>query len=91
MRLEVERLSTGYGRVPVVRDVGFTIEPGRLTAILGHNGAGKTTLLRAIVGVLPAREGSIRFSGTEVSRLRPHLRVRRGLAYVPRASRPSAS
>jgi urea transport system ATP-binding protein len=57
--------------------------PRAVTAILGRNGVGKTTLLKCLVGLLPARSGTIRFDGTDVTRLPPHARARLGLGYVP--------
>nr|WP_269811295.1 ATP-binding cassette domain-containing protein [Kineosporia rhizophila] len=61
----------------------MTVGAGEIVAVMGHNGAGKTTLLRAAVGLLPVSAGSIRLNGEDVTRARPHRRVRLGLAYVP--------
>ncbi|MCK0117923.1 urea ABC transporter ATP-binding protein [Isoptericola sp. CG 20/1183] len=83
MTLELTGLSTGYGRTTVVHGVDLTVPDGGLTAVLGHNGAGKTTLLRAVLGLLPARAGTVRLAGTDVTGWPPHRRVRRGIAYVP--------
>jgi len=81
--LQLTGVHVGYGRTSVVHGVDVTVADGGVTAIMGHNGAGKTTLLRAAVGLLPVRSGRITLAGEDVSRLRPHQRVRRGLAYVP--------
>lgn len=81
--LELTGVHVGYGRTSVVHGVDVTVADGGVTAIMGHNGAGKTTLLRAAVGLLPVRSGRVTLFGEDVSRLRPHQRVRRGLAYVP--------
>ena len=54
-----------------------------MAAILGHNGAGKTTLLRTAVGLLPCKGGTIEFDGEDITSLRPHARVARGIGYVP--------
>jgi urea transport system ATP-binding protein len=54
-----------------------------VAAILGHNGAGKTTLLRTAVGLLPCKGGTIEFDGEDITSLRPHARVARGIGYVP--------
>ncbi|MFE5293677.1 ATP-binding cassette domain-containing protein [Isoptericola sp. NPDC056618] len=83
MMLELSGLSTGYGRTAVVHDVDLAVEDGTLTAVLGHNGAGKTTLLKAVLGLLPARAGSVRLAGDDVTRWPTHRRVRAGIAYVP--------
>ncbi|MFZ2427698.1 MAG: ATP-binding cassette domain-containing protein [Propioniciclava sp.] len=81
--LTCDRVTTGYGRVSVVHDVSLTVPTGAMMAVLGRNGAGKTTLLRAVLGLLPLRGGTITFEGTELTRMRTHQRIRRGMAYVP--------
>ncbi|QHT58078.1 urea ABC transporter ATP-binding subunit UrtE [Cellulomonas sp. H30R-01] len=81
--LELTGVHVGYGRTSVMHGVDVSVADGGVTAVLGHNGAGKTTLLRAAVGLLPVRSGRVTLDGEDVTRLRPHQRVRRGLAYVP--------
>ncbi|GEK23319.1 urea ABC transporter ATP-binding subunit UrtE [Cellulomonas xylanilytica] len=81
--LALTGVHVGYGRTSVVHGVDVEVADGGVTAIMGHNGAGKTTLLRAAVGLLPVRSGKVTLFGEDVSKLRPHQRVRRGLAYVP--------
>jgi len=68
-RLEVRRLSTGYGRRRVIRELSLEAIPaGRVTALVGPNAAGKSTLLRALAGLLPV-EGSVRLGGEELGGL----------------------
>lgn len=81
--LRLTGVHVGYGRTSVVHGVDVEVEQDSVTAVMGHNGAGKTTLLRAAVGLLPVRSGTVLLAGEDVTRLRPHQRVRRGLAYVP--------
>ena len=81
--LSVDRLCAGYGSARVLFDVSLEVEPGRLVCVMGRNGVGKTTLLNTIMGVLPATAGSVVFDGRDVTRCRPHERVRLGMAYVP--------
>ncbi len=81
--LEIEKLQTGYGRTQVISGVSLTVPDGAVVSVLGHNGAGKTTLLRAVVGLLKPTAGHIRLDGEDISALRPHRRVDRGMAYVP--------
>ncbi|MBO0922456.1 urea ABC transporter ATP-binding subunit UrtE [Cellulomonas sp. zg-ZUI222] len=81
--LELRGLHVGYGRTAVVHGVDIEVPDGAVVAVMGHNGAGKTTLLRAAVGLLPARSGTVLLGGEDVTRTRPHQRVRAGLAYVP--------
>jgi len=81
--LSVEALEAGYGRARVLFGVSLTVEPGRLVCVMGRNGVGKTTLLNTIMGVLPATAGKVTFEGKDVTRLKPHERVRLGMGYVP--------
>ncbi|MDR1798867.1 MAG: ATP-binding cassette domain-containing protein [Bifidobacteriaceae bacterium] len=81
--LKVEGLSTGYGRVKVVHGISLEVAAGSMVAVLGHNGAGKTTLLRGVMGLLPARRGSVHLAGADITKARTNKRVRAGLAYVP--------
>ena len=81
--LEVTDLRAGYGATDVVHGVSFTVPDRSVFAIMGHNGAGKTSLLKTILGLLPARSGSIRFDGADVTKIKTHQRVASGMAYVP--------
>jgi urea transport system ATP-binding protein len=81
--LEVSNLKTGYGTSQVIHGVDLTVPVNGVVSVLGHNGAGKTTLLRAIVGILKATGGSVRLDGEDITRLKAHQRVARGMAYVP--------
>jgi urea transport system ATP-binding protein len=81
--LEMRDLRIAYGPTEVVHGVDVVVPRDGVAVVLGHNGAGKTTLLRAAVGLLKPRSGSVRLDGEDIRGLRPHQRVRRGLAYVP--------
>ncbi len=81
--LELRDVRIAYGRTEVVHGVDLRVPQDGVAVVLGHNGAGKTTLLRAAVGLLKPRSGSVLLDGEDVTGLRPHQRVRRGLAYVP--------
>lgn len=85
--LEIQKLSGGYGRVPVLRELSFELRQGELLGILGHNGAGKTTLMRTIAGFLPPTGGSIRLEGRDLTSAPAHLRAQAGLGYVPQGRR----
>jgi len=82
--LEIDRLSVGYDRAPVVRDLTLTVGAGEVVALLGANGAGKTTTLRAISGLLKPASGAIRLAGQDLAGVSPTARARdMGLAHVP--------
>lgn len=83
MMLEVDQLSAGYGRIPILNNVTFSVAEGEFVGVLGHNGMGKTTLLRALMGYLPATSGRVKFDGADVTRFEPYRRARAGLGYVP--------
>jgi branched-chain amino acid transport system ATP-binding protein len=81
--LEVSELSAGYGRIPILNKVTFSVAEGEFVGVLGHNGMGKTTLLRALMGYLPATSGRVAFAGDDLTRAEPYKRARAGLGYVP--------
>src|SRR3954447_23379466 len=81
--LELIGVTAGYGRTMVLDDGGLSVPAGGGAAVMGHNGAGKTTLLRVAVGLIPVRSGRVLLDGRDVTKDRPHRRVRSGLGYVP--------
>ena len=83
MILTVEKINTFYGHSHILFDVDMSIAEGEVVSLLGRNGAGKTTALRSIMGLTPPREGSVRWLGEEVQRLKPHAIARKGVGFVP--------
>src|SRR5205807_2508897 len=83
MMLDVQGLRTGYGRIPILNGISFSVAEGEFVGVLGHNGMGKTTLLKALMGFLPATAGNVQFAGADVTAAPPHRRARLGLGYVP--------
>jgi len=81
--LVVEHLNQYYGGSHILRDVGFELPAGKVTALLGRNGVGKTTLLRSLMGLVPLRTGRIIFESVDLTKAKPHERARAGLGYVP--------
>ena len=81
--LSVQGLSAAYGRVTTLWDVSFDVAEGEIVTLVGSNGAGKTTTLRVLSGLLPVREGSVRFDGQDLSRLRSDQIVSLGVVHVP--------
>jgi branched-chain amino acid transport system ATP-binding protein len=85
--LTFEKVSVSYGRAPVLFDIDLEVGRGELVAILGSNGAGKSTTLRAASGVVPPRAGRIVFDGEDITTMRPHQIVARGMAHCPEGRR----
>ncbi len=81
--LAVRGLQAWYGESHILHGVDFDVAQGEVVTLLGRNGAGKTTTLRAIMGIVPRREGSIVFEGEETVRLASNRIARRGIAYCP--------
>src|SRR5256886_15104210 len=76
-----------YGESHVLHEVSFTLNAGKVLALLGRNGAGKTTCMSAISGFRPPRRGEIRLFGEPVSRLVPEAIARKGVGFVPQGRR----
>lgn len=81
--LKIDTLHQYYGGSHILRGLSFEAKVGEVTCLLGRNGVGKTTLLRCLMGLLPAREGSVHWEGQAITTLKPHQRVQAGIAYVP--------
>jgi urea transport system ATP-binding protein len=81
--LEVEGLRAGYATGDVLQGVSIAVASGEVVGVLGRNGVGKSTLMKAVIGLLPARSGTLRFKGDEITREGAHRRARRGIGYVP--------
>ena len=83
MMLEVSELAAGYGRIPILGGVSFSVARGEFVGILGHNGMGKTTLLRALMGYIPVTAGRVELEDADITRAEPYRRARAGMGYVP--------
>ncbi|MGE0873862.1 MAG: urea ABC transporter ATP-binding subunit UrtE [Burkholderiales bacterium] len=81
--LVVSGLNQYYGGSHILRDLAFELPAGKVTCLLGRNGVGKTTLLKTLMGVVPAKSGSVTFDGVDITQAAPYLRVRAGIGYVP--------
>ncbi len=81
--LQVEGIETFYGNIKALKGVNLEVPPGAIVSILGVNGAGKTTLLKTIAGSVRPRTGRITFLGQDITRLKPHQIVKKGIALVP--------
>jgi branched-chain amino acid transport system ATP-binding protein len=85
--LEVAGLAAGYGALPVLRGIDFTIAEGEIVAVLGSNGAGKSTLNNVLSGLMRPSAGRISFGGEDIAGARPAAIVARGLIQVPEGRR----
>jgi len=81
--LQVNELNQYYGGSHILRGVTFDASPGEVTCLLGRNGVGKTTLLKCLMGLVPARSGTVTWQETNITHRKPHQRVQASIAYVP--------
>jgi ABC-2 type transport system ATP-binding protein len=79
--IEVQNLTKHYGPVTAIRDVSFTVAPGKIVGFLGPNGAGKSTTMRILACFMPASGGTARVAGFDV--FRESMEVRRRIGYLP--------
>lgn len=83
MLLSVEKVNTFYGISHILFDISMQVAEGEVVCLLGRNGVGKTTVLKSIMGLAPARSGSILFMGSEIRGRRPFEIARLGIGFVP--------
>ncbi|WP_333498939.1 urea ABC transporter ATP-binding subunit UrtE [Kluyvera sp. CHPC 1.2972] len=81
--LQVNELNQYYGGSHILRGLSFETTPGEITCLLGRNGVGKTTLLKCLMGIIPAKSGTLHWQGKLINHCKPHQRVQQGIAYVP--------
>jgi branched-chain amino acid transport system ATP-binding protein len=81
--LKVEGIHTQYGKIKVLSDVSFEINPGEIVALIGTNGAGKSTFLKTISGLVRPTQGRISFMDHEIQGVAPEKIVLAGIAHVP--------
>jgi branched-chain amino acid transport system ATP-binding protein len=81
--LETQNLSSAYGMVQILHDVSFKVEEKEIVSIIGPNGAGKTTLVKTIMGFIPSKNGTIKFKGENIGKLRPYEIVKKGITMIP--------
>jgi len=81
--LEIEGISVHYGRIRAIRNMSFTVDEGEVVSLIGANGAGKTTTMRTISGILNPTAGKITFAGEDITRMKAHIRVVRGISQAP--------
>lgn len=86
--LQVSHLKKRFGGLVAVKDVSFELEAGEIVGLLGPNGSGKTTVLNMISGAIPADAGRVAVRGADISRKKPHIVARHGVARTFQLVRP---
>jgi branched-chain amino acid transport system ATP-binding protein len=81
--LSVRGIEVGYGTIKALHGIDLEVRKGEIVTLIGANGAGKTTTLRTISGLLKPRAGSVEFNGGDITGVKPHLIVSRGISHVP--------
>jgi branched-chain amino acid transport system ATP-binding protein len=81
--LSIRGLEVSYGNIPALHGIDLEVQQGEIVTLIGANGAGKTTTLRAVSGLLKPRSGHVEFNGTDITGIRPHILVGRGMSHVP--------
>jgi branched-chain amino acid transport system ATP-binding protein len=87
MILEVNGLTSGYGKIQVLKDIRVTVPAGGIVALIGSNGAGKSTFLMTLSGIVRAWSGTVLFEGQPIQSLAPDEIVRRGIVQAPEGRR----
>lgn len=85
--LEINNLHVNYGMITALKGISFEVNEGEVIALIGANGAGKTTTLHALTGLIPAKSGSIKLAGKELTKTPAHKIVQMGMAHVPEGRR----
>ncbi|HLH64549.1 MAG TPA: ABC transporter ATP-binding protein [Solirubrobacteraceae bacterium] len=83
MLLELDQVTTYYGKMRILEGVSIRVDSGELVCLLGGNASGKSTTLKTILGIVRPRSGAVRLDGEDVTRCRVPERIARGLAIVP--------
>jgi branched-chain amino acid transport system ATP-binding protein len=81
--LSVQDVHTYYGDSYILQGVTLELKPGQVVGLLGRNGVGKTTLARSILGLTPAKRGTILFKDADITHMPAHRIARMGVGFVP--------
>lgn len=81
--LQVKDIHTYYGKIHALKGISLEVNEGEIVTLIGSNGAGKTTTLNTISGITPPREGQILLEGEDITQLKPHQIVEKGLVQSP--------
>src|ERR1700712_4965078 len=81
--LELKNVDVHYGRIEAIHDMSFSVEQGEIVSLIGANGAGKSTTMKTISGLLNPSAGSITFDGEDITKMKAHIRVVKGISQAP--------
>lgn len=85
--LDIESISVSYGPQQALKDISLNVAQASVCAVIGANGAGKSTLMKAVSGLVPLAQGTIRLDGADINALPVEARVKRGIALSPEGRR----
>ncbi len=85
--LEVENVDAFYGKIHALKDISLNVDKGEIVTLIGANGAGKSSTLKTMSGLLRPRNGAVRLDGEDLTSLRAHEIVTRGVIQVPEGRR----
>ena len=85
--LEVKDLEVYYGVIQALKGISFEVNEGEIVTLIGANGAGKTTTMQSIMGLIPAKHGSVVYGGQDITKTPCHKIVHLGMAQVPEGRR----
>ncbi len=85
--LEVKDLEVYYGVIQALKGISFEVNKGEIVTLIGANGAGKTTTMQSIMGLIPAKGGTVTYNGTDLSKMPCHKIVELGITQVPEGRR----
>jgi branched-chain amino acid transport system ATP-binding protein len=81
--LELKDVDVHYGRIQAIHQMSFSVEEGEIVSLIGANGAGKSTTMKTISGILNPSSGSILFEGEDITKMKAHIRVVKGISQAP--------
>jgi branched-chain amino acid transport system ATP-binding protein len=81
--LKISQLNVSIQSVDILRNISIELPSASMASLIGRNGAGKTTLMKSIMGILPAKSGSIEFDGQDLLKTPTNLRNILGIGYMP--------
>ena len=85
--LEIKDLEVFYGVIQAIKGISFEVNEGEIVTLIGANGAGKTTTMQSIMGLIPAKGGTIKYQGQLINKVPAHAIVRMGMTQVPEGRR----